>query len=316
MDSINTQTLIDREYQMFDSTPKSIKAKCESHFKKCENCNRGKICVADEKILSFYEGELSLSIAYSAYESASPSFLSKKMTENPKLITCLQYFIQITEPIKAAHRLEKFKENILQHILEENYYKYLNQKNSLEVRSFFDFKGNEFWKYLSEEKRLFMIRFLASRDEFKLASLFLLILSPNYSDRLTKDILLSEESERRLYLALEDDIFILAQINPLLYFRLLDLLKKDETGILEVLKEFEAIAELKLSSLQKYSETLEEFHKVKDSVFPLQWFYSKLKNLELGHRNDVLDFLLKEEIITNYDKELLNRLFNKDTSFF
>ena len=64
-----------------------------------------------------------------------------------------------------------------------------------------------------------MIPFSQSRDEFKLASLFLLILSPNYSDRLMKDILLSEESERRLYLALEDDIFILAQINPLLYFQ-------------------------------------------------------------------------------------------------
>ena len=316
MDSINGRTLFEREYQIFDSTPKSIKAKCEYRFNKCDNCIRGKLCVADEKILSFYEGKLSLSIAYSAFENASPSFLSKKMTENPNLITCLQYFIQITEPIKAAHRLEKFKENILHHILEENYYRYLNQKNSLEVRSFFDFKGNEFWKYLSEEKRLFMIRFLANKDEFKLASLFLLILSPNYSDRLTKDILLSEESEKRLYLALEDDIFILAQINPLLYFRLLDLLKEDETGILEVLREFETIAELKLSSLKKFSETIEEFSKVKDSVFPLQWFYSKLKHLEIGHRNDVLDFLQKEEVITNYDKELLNGLFNKDAIFF
>ena len=238
------------------------------------------------------------------------------MMGNEKLITCLKYFIQITEPIKAAHRLEKFKEDILFAILQENYQSYLNKKNSIEVKSFFDFKINEFWKHISEEKRLFMIRFLIAKDEFKLASLFLLILSPNYSEQLTNNILLSKEIEKRLYIALEDDIFILAQINPVLYFRLLDLLSDDTTGILEVLQEFEAIAELKLSSLKEFSKTIEDYNKVKSSVFPLQWFYSQLKSLDIGHRNDVLEYLQKEQVISIQDKQVLDMLFNKDSKFF
>ncbi|MBL0263030.1 MAG: hypothetical protein IPQ05_03940 [Leptospiraceae bacterium] len=309
-------TIIEKENQITNFDKQTHKKKCETLFQKCIDCTRDKLCVADEKILSFYEGDLSLSVAYSAYENASASFLSKKMMGNEKLITCLKYFIQITEPIKAAHRLEKFKEDVLFAILRENYQSYLNKKNSIEVKSFFDFKINEFWKHISEEKRLFMIRFLIAKDEFKLASLFLLILSPNYSEQLTNNILLSKEIEKRLYIALEDDIFILAQINPVLYFRLLDLLSDDTTGILEVLQEFEAIAELKLSSLKKFSETLEDYNKVKSSVFPLQWFYSQLKNLDIGHRNDVLEYLQKEQVISIQDKQVLDMLFNKDSKFF
>ena len=161
-----------------------------------------------------------------------------------------------------------------------------------------------------------MIRFLIAKDEFKLASLFLLILSPNYSEQLTNSILLSKEIEKRLYIALEDDIFILAQINPVLYFRLLDLLSDDTTGILEVLQEFEAIAELKLSSLKEFSKTIEDYNKVKSSVFPLQWFYSQLKSLDIGHRNDVLEYLQKEQVISIQDKQVLDMLFDKDSKFF
>ena len=71
-------TIIEKENQITNFDKQTHKKKCETLFQKCIDCTRDKLCVADEKILSFYEGDLSLSVAYSAYEHASASFLSKK----------------------------------------------------------------------------------------------------------------------------------------------------------------------------------------------------------------------------------------------
>lgn len=290
--------------------------KCQSRLTHCTSCNRDTGCVAHEKILDFYEGKLPLSTAYNAFVSASPAFLSDKTLVNADLIICLKYFIQISEPDQIASRLEKFNNKILNLILKANYIYFVEMRSEFGDKYFFDTKPNRFWKFISEEKRLEMIDLLIQEEEFKLAALFLLILSPTHSQVLTENIVRDREIEKRLYLSLEDDIFTLAQINPELYFRLISMLTDDQTGMLEVLKEYEATANDSLYSLNKAKEIMSEFENVKDSVYQLQWFYSKLKNMDSNLRQNIVTLLEREEKITRSDKQLLESLFKDNANLF
>ncbi|HNB98239.1 MAG TPA: hypothetical protein PLS71_08375, partial [Leptospiraceae bacterium] len=217
---------------------------------------------------------------------------------------------------KVAEKLKFFKNDILSMILKANYYEYLEKQNANGGRNFFEIKQNHFVKYFSEEKKLEMIHSLVSEEEFKLASLFLLILSPKYSQRLTEIMPNDNETEKRLYLALEDDVFTLAKINPELYFRLLEILKDDSTGMLEILNEYREIANFSLASLERVKMIMDEYETVRDKIFPLQWFYTKLKNTSNEERIQIVRLLEQEEKISKADKDLLESFFSNHSRIF
>jgi hypothetical protein len=251
-----------------------------------------------------YHQELGLNIAYDAFLKSRNDLFKADLLIQPNIIRSIIYFIEITEPSKIAEKFTFLSNDFLYLLLRDSYVKYLDNKSNDKGESFFDKKHTSFWKFLPFDKIVSMIEFLLQVEDFKLASLFLLIINSEQLELLI-DKLNDKGNEKRLFFALEDEILILVEKNPKIYFYLLELFKNDDTGIYDILSELKNQAEENLVMINEFNHLFEFIQTKSNAKNKLQIIHNHTKNNSLTIKNIIFEKLISLNMITPSEKEFL-----------
>ena len=278
---------------------------CDRIYTKCiSSCEVEINCVALEKIDLMYHQKLSLNISYDAFLKSKNDLYKAELLMQPNVIRSIIYFIQITEPIIIAEKFAFIQNDFLYLLLRDGYVNYLENKSNQNEKSFFDKKENRFWKYLPFDKIVSMVEFLLQIEDYKLASMFLLIINSEQLELLIK-ILNNKENEKRLFFSLEDEILILVEKNPKIYFYLLELFLDDDTGIYNILFELKNKAEDNLLMITELNNLFKYFNELSNAKNKLQILYNYTKNNHRFLNNNIFEKLVDLNIITHSEKEFL-----------
>ena len=174
--------------------------------------NINQICIAKNKLSEFVFGKNTFTAAMSAFQQAQPSILEEFANENDSTMDLIRYFLTICEPEEVKEIVESMTNELLFKILEVDYENFQNIKSATsKIKgpvNYFSMKSSRYWNSISQEKLCQMIVYLIKeKTMFKLAAQFLMILSPDVISQFNKYTNLSEDDERELFLALEDNIY-------------------------------------------------------------------------------------------------------------
>jgi hypothetical protein len=273
--------------------------------------NYKEYCIADEKLTSFLKGEVTFTIAVSAFLQAQAQVIDSFSRKSPENLDLVRYFFGICEPEQIKDIADKLSNDVLYQILHIDYENYMKVRKMYgkkpEASNYFAVKSSRFWKQVSNQKICDMIVYLLrEKQSYSLASQFLLILPSDVMSEFNKYTDLSEEDERNLYLALEDNIYNLPIISPKIYDHMLALFKDN----LEIFFILETMAELvkRRAAIEDITTSFIRYYKKSGHKLTIQWIYSELYGLEYELVAEVLDHLKEREYISASEKTTLQNL--------
>lgn len=273
--------------------------------------NFKKFCIAGNKLNSFIKGENTFTVAVSAFLQAQAKVIDEFANEGPDKLDLIRYFFGICEPEDVKDLIEKLGNETLYKILEIDYDNYLKVRKMLakkpDVNNYFALKTSRYWKLVSNQRICNMIVYLVrEKQQHKLASQFLLILPPEVMSEFDKYTDLSEDDERNLYLALEDNIYNLPLISPKIYAHMMNLFKDD----MEIFFILDTMGELvkRRGQIDDITGSFIKHFKKSGQRLTIQWIYSELYGLEYELVVEVLDQLREKDYISSSEKTTLQSL--------
>jgi len=273
--------------------------------------NFKKFCIAGNKLNSFIKGENTFTVAASAFQQAQAAVIDEFANESSDKLDLIRYFFGICEPEEVQELVEKLSNDTLFRILQIDYENYLKVRKMLakkpDVNNYFALKSSRYWKLVSNQRICNMIVFLVrEKQEYKLASQFLLILPPEVMSEFDKYTDLSEDDERNLYLALEDNIYNLPLISPKIYDHMLNLFREN----MEIFFILETMGELvkRRGQIDDITSSFIKHLKKSGQRLTIQWIYSELYGLEYELVVEVLDQLREKDYISSSEKTTLQSL--------
>ncbi len=273
--------------------------------------NYQEYCNAGDKMDSFMNGRNTFTTAVSAFLQAQPSVIDNFASKSENHLELIRYFFGICEPNQVKEHANKISNEILFQILYADYENYLKVRKMYgkkpEATNYFAVKSSSFWKLVSNQKICDMIVFLLrEKKSYSLAAQFLLILPTEVMSEFTTLTDLSEDDERNLYLALEDNIYNLPLISPKIYPHMLVLFKDN----IEIFFILETMVELvkRRSLIEDITRSFIKYYKKSGHKLTIQWIYSELYGLEYELVVEVLDLLKEKEFISASEKVTLQNL--------
>lgn len=268
-------------------------------------------CTADKKMESFMKGENTFTIAVTAFLQAQPKVLDDFAMKSENNLELIRYFFSVCEPEQVKEHADKLSNEILYQILFADYENYLKVRKMYgkkpEATNYFAVKSSHYWKLVSNQKVCDIIVYLLrEKKSYNLASQFLLILPTEVMSEFTTLTDLSEDDERNLYLALEDNIYNLPLISPKIYPHMLELFKDN----LEIFFILETMGELvkRRTIIEEITGSFIKYYKKSGHKLTIQWIYSELFGLEYELVVEVLDLLKEKEYISASEKVTLQNL--------
>lgn len=273
--------------------------------------NISKICVAKAKMREFIYGTNTFTVAISAFFQAQPEIIDEFAKEDNSTLDLIRYFLNICEPEQVKDVVEEMSNEVLFKILALDYENYLNIKKLLGKNkvppTYFGMKTSRFWKLISQEKICSMIVYLIREKQiYQLAGQFLMILSPEVISQFDKYTDLSEEDEKNLFLALEDNIYQIPLISPKIYDHMLKLFQDN----FEIYFVLETMGELvkRRAEIEDIVHSFINYQKTINQKLSIQWIYSELYGLEYELVVEVLGQLAENNFITLSEKNTLQAL--------
>ncbi len=272
------------------------------------------ICIAKLKLREFVFGKNTFTAAVTAFQQSQPSVIEEFASENESTMDLIRYFLTICEPEDVQEIVESMSNELLYKILEGDYENYLNiKKASASVKgkkgplNYFSMKSSRYWMNISQDKLCAMIVYLIKeKTMFNLAAQFLLILSPDVISQFNKYTNLSEDDERELFLALEDNIYNIPLISPKIYQHMLDIFK-DNFEVFFILETMGALVKRR-GEIDDITNSFVKYYKKSGQKFSIQWIYSELYGLEYELVMEVLGQLSENHYITVSEKVTLQAL--------
>ncbi len=273
--------------------------------------NINQICIAKWKLREFVFGKNTFTTAISAFQQCQPQIIEEFASEDDSTMDLIRYFLTICEPEEVKEIVESMSNELLFKILEVDYENFINiKKNSSRVKgpiNYFSMKSSRYWKNISQEKLCEMIVYLIKQKTmYTLAAQFLMILSPDIISQFNKFTNLSEDDERELFLALEDNIYNIPLISPKIYQHMLDLFK-DNFEIFFILETMGALVNRR-AEIDDITNSFIKYYKKSGQKFSIQWIYSELYGLEYELVMEVLSQLAESQYITQSEKVTLQAL--------
>ena len=262
----------------------------------CENC------LAAEKIHNFILGKTSFHVALSAFRS-SPIRLLEKFMDDYGFYDVINYFLQV-EIEYSTEVAERLSEKYLYQIFKQEFSNYSNYYKKNGSPTFFEIKANRFWTSLSAEKVFKIIYyFICKEEDPRLAAQFLTLIPAAELIDLKEKVGINYDEEIRLFIALDDDICLLARSNPYLFEYLLEVFK-DEVGFVDIFKEFEKEAKFS-KRVDRYVEGIHAREKNSDGHVSLQWIFNELTGLPEYETSAILSTLKRREVVTESEASFL-----------
>ena len=271
----------------------------------------GKLCIAKNKMNEFVYGKNTFTAAITAFQQAQPGVLEEFARENESTMDLIRYFLTICEPEDVKEIVESLSNELLYKILEVDYENFLSIKKTAAKtkgpQNYFSMKSSRYWKSISQEKLCEMIVYLIKeKTMFKLAAQFLLILSPDVISQFSKYTNLSEDDERELFLALEDNIYNIPLISPKIYQHMLDIFREN-FEVYFILETMGALVKRR-GEIDDITNSFIKYYKKSGQKFSIQWIYSELYGLEYELVMEVLSQLAENNYITLSEKLTLQSL--------
>lgn len=270
-----------------------------------------KICIAKVKMREFVYGSNTFTVAISAFLQAQPEIIDEFAREDNSTLDLVRYFFNICDPEQVKDTAEQISNEVLFKILALDYENYLNIRKLLGKNkvppTYFGMKSSRFWKLISQERICSMIVYLIREKQiYQLAGQFLMILSPEVISQFHKYTNLSEEDEKNLFLALEDNIYQIPLISPKIYDHMLKLFQDN----FEIYFVLETMGELvkRRSEIEDIVNSFIKYQKTVNQKLSIQWIYSELYGLEYELVVEVLGQLAENNFITVSEKHTLQAL--------
>ncbi|MCB1143587.1 MAG: hypothetical protein H7A24_16760 [Leptospiraceae bacterium] len=267
-------------------------------------------CIADLKMNEFVNGNNTFTAAVSAFLQAQAEIINDFALRDEGNLELVGYFLQISEPDDLRDVINQISNEILFTVLEKDYQIFLELKKTAgraAPPNYFSMKSSRFWKSTSQEKLCEMIVFLIHEKHlFNLAGQFLMILSPDVISNFTQYTSLTEDEERELFLALEDNIYTIPLISPKIYQHMLDLFKEN-FEIFFILETMGALV-TRRAEIDEITQSFIRYYKKSGERFSIQWIYSELFGLEYELVMEVLNQLFENQYITQSEKYTLQAL--------
>jgi hypothetical protein len=273
--------------------------------------NINQICIAKWKLREFVFGKNTFTTAVTAFQQCQPQIIEEFANENDATMDLIRYFLTICEPEEVKEIVESMSNELLFKILEVDYENFLNiKKTSSRVKgpiNYFSMKSSRYWKNISQLKLCEMIVYLIKeKTMYTLAAQFLMILSPDIISQFNKYTNLSEDDERELFLALEDNIYNIPLISPKIYQHMLDIFK-DNFEVFFILETMGALVKRR-AEIDDITNSFIKYYKKSGQKFSIQWIYSELYGLEYELVMEVLSQLAESQYITLSEKVTLQAL--------
>lgn len=286
-------------------------ANCKTVLKENKWLSGKTLCLANSKLREFVYGKNTFAAAISAFQQAQPNVLEEFARENESTMDLIRYFLTICEPEDVKEIVEAMSNELLFKILEVDYQNFLAIKKSASKTkgpmNYFSMKSSRYWKSIHQEKLCEMIVYLIKeKTMFNLAAQFLMILSPDVISQFSKYTNLSEDDERELFLALEDNIYNIPLISPKIYQHMLDLFK-DNFEVFFILETMGALVKRR-AEIDEITNSFIKYYKKSGQKFSIQWIYSELYGLEYELVMEVLSQLAENHYISISEKVTLQAL--------
>jgi hypothetical protein len=273
--------------------------------------NLESICTARAKMREFLSDNNTFTVTISAFLQAQPEIIDEFAKEDENALDLVKYFCNICDPDEIGNIIENFSNELLYKIFEldfENYQKLkvlLGRKS--EAANYFDLKSSKYWRFVSQQKICEVIAYLTKvKGTFSLAAQFLVILSPDIISKFNDLTNLSEDDERNLFLALEDNIYNIPLISPKIYDHMLEIFK-DNMEIFFILETMGPLVRRR-GEIEDISQSFLRYEKKSSQKLSIQWIYSELFGLEYELVVEVLAVLTENSYLTISEKNTLQTL--------
>jgi hypothetical protein len=151
-----------------------------------------------------------------------------------------------------------------------------------------------------------IVYLIREKQDHQLASQFLMILPPEIISDFDKYTDLTEEDERNLFLALEDNIYNIPLISPKIYNHMMELFQ-DNFEIKFILETMEELVKRR-GIIEDITQSFIKYYHKMNQKFSIQWIYSELYGLEYELVVEVLNQLIEKNYITFSEKQTLQAL--------
>jgi hypothetical protein len=273
--------------------------------------NLNKICIAKAKMREFVYGSNTFTVAVSAFLQSQSEVIDEFSLEDTATLDLVRYFLNICEPDEVKEIVENLSDECLYKILASDYENYLNirkmvGKNKV-AQNYFGLRSSRYWKTISHERICKIIVYLIREKLlYQLAAQFLMILSPEVISQFDKYTDLSEEDERNLFLALEDNIYQIPLISPKIYDHMMNLFRDN----FEIFFVLETMGELvkRRAEIQNVTQSFLKYQTKTGQKLSIQWIYSELFGMEYELVVEVLAHLAENNYISQSEKYTLQAL--------
>ncbi len=270
-----------------------------------------KICIAKAKMREFVYGSNTFTVAVSAFLQSQSEVIDEFALEDTATLDLIRYFLNICEPDEVREIIETLSDECLYKILASDYENYLNirkmvGKNKV-AQNYFGMRSSRYWKTISNERICQIIVYLIREKLlYQLAAQFLMILSPEVISQFDKYTDLSEEDERNLFLALEDNIYQIPLISPKIYDHMMNLFRDN----FEIYFVLETMGELvkRRAEIENVTQSFLKYHHKTGQKLSIQWIYSELFGMEYELVVEVLAQLAENSYISQSEKYTLQAL--------
>lgn len=301
---------------LYQSCPKSCKSVLSGNTSIVQLAQS---CIAEDKLNSFLDGEVTFNVGISAFYQANSFILNRFTVAKPENQELVSYFLSISEPGSVSDILEHFSIQVLFELFKTNYDNFLklqdNYKKKYNTRNFFQIKGNQYWKGISFQKICDLILYsIREKNEYSLVSQFIVLLPPAVVSKLQDFTDITMDEERKLFLALGDSIYELPIQSPRIYPQMMNLFQDDpEISIIlstmeELVKRQETILDITTKLIEYYEEH--------SFGLTIQNIYSELRGLEKEMISEILNQLKEKNVISDSQKEMLQMVFQQGSIDF
>ncbi len=269
-------------------------------------------CIAKDKLKAFMNSQNSFAVAISAFQQALPAFIEEFANEGEASLDLVRYFLSISDPKDVKEIAEALSNETLYSIIKvdfQNFEKMSEERRKARIRNnYFESKSSLYWYSISPEKICNFINYLVKeKEEYKLASQFLLVLPSTIISKLNDFAKLSGEDERNLYLALGDNIYELPLISPTIYSHMLELFQEN-LEIFFILQTMEELVKRKALVINT-TETIISSYRKHGYELSIQAIYSELFGMEIELIVEILGQLREKNVISLSEKTSLQKLF-------
>lgn len=259
----------------------------------------------------FIYGSNTFTVAVSAFMQSQSEVIDEFALEDSATLDLVRYFLNICEPEEVKEIVENLSNECLYKILASDYENYMNirkmvGKNKV-AQNYFGMRSSRYWKMVPHERICQIIVYLI-REKFlyQLAAQFLMILSPEVISQFDKYTDLSEEDERNLFLALEDNIYQIPLISPKIYEHMMNLFRDN----FEIYFVLETMGELvkRRAEIENVTQSFLKYQTKTGQKLSIQWIYSELFGMEYELVVEVLAQLAENGYISLSEKYTLQAL--------